>query len=267
MIGRPLQNLYLKEPAEFGEVMLEVKNLTRKGVFEDISFRVRTGEVVGFFGLVGAGRSEIMRAIFGVDKYNSGEVILDGKKLRGGDPAAAIDAGIGFCTEDRKKEGLALKLSILLNMTLVRLPLLSKIGWIQRRAQKTAADEYMDSISIKAPTVKQLVGNLSGGNQQKVVVAKWLMMHPKVLIVDEPTRGIDVGSKSEIYGLLSDLAKQGMAIIVVSSEIEEIMGVCDSVVTIFEGKKTAQLTITDDLTREEVLACALGKTREEADET
>ena len=258
MIGRPLQNLYLKEPAEITDTMLEVKNLTRKGVFEDISFSVRKGEVLGFFGLVGAGRSEIMRAVFGVDKYNAGEVILDGKKLRGGDPAAAISAGIGFCTEDRKKEGLALKLSILLNMTLVRLKQLSTAGVINRSKQKAAADEYMESISIKAPSVNQLVGNLSGGNQQKVVVAKWLMMGPKVLIVDEPTRGIDVGSKSEIYGLLSDLAKQGMAIIVVSSEIEEIMGVCDSVVTIFEGRKTAQMEITPELTREKVLACALG---------
>ena len=264
MIGRPLQHLYQKEQAEITDTMLEVKNLTRKGVFEDISFTVRKGEVVGFFGLVGAGRSEIMRAIFGVDKYDSGEVSVDGKKLRGGDPAAAIDAGIGFCTEDRKKEGLALRLSILLNMTLVRLPFLSKIGVINRRAQRAAADEYMKAISIKAPSVTQLVGNLSGGNQQKGVVAKWLMMSPKVLIVDEPTRGIDVGSKSEIYGLLSDLAKQGMAIIVVSSEIEEILGVCDSVVTIFEGKKTAQLEINDQLTREEVLTAALGGNFSEA---
>ena len=258
MIGRPLENLYLKEPAEITTPMLEVKNLSRKGVFEDISFTVRKGEVVGFFGLVGAGRSEIMRAVFGVDKYDSGEVILDGKPLRGGSPSAAIEGGIGFCTEDRKKEGLALRLSILLNMTLVRLPKLAHLGVINRGAQRKAADQYMKSISIKAPSVNQLVGNLSGGNQQKVVVAKWLMMNPKVLIVDEPTRGIDVGSKSEIYGLLSDLAKQGMAIIVVSSEIEEIMGVCDSVVTIFEGKKTAQLDITPELTREQVLACALG---------
>ena len=128
---------------------------------------------------MGAGRSEIMRAIFGVDKYDSGEVLVDGKKLHGGNPASAISAGIGFCTEDRKKEGLALRLSILLNMTLVRLPLLSKLGVIQRKAQRAAADEYMKSISIKAPSVNQLVGNLSGGNQQKVVVAKWLMMTPR----------------------------------------------------------------------------------------
>ena len=258
MIGRPLENLYVKEPAEIGDVKLSVKNLTSKGVFEDVSFEVKKGEVVGFFGLVGAGRSEIMRAIFGVDKYDSGEVLIDGKPLKPHDPVAAIKAGVGFCTEDRKKEGLALPLSILLNMTLVKLPDLSPAGVVNTEAQKKAADEYMKSISIKAPSVNQLVGNLSGGNQQKVVVAKWLMINPGVLIVDEPTRGIDVGSKSEIYGILSDLAKQGMAIIVVSSEIEEIMGVCDSVITVFEGKKTSQLPITDDLSREEVLKWALG---------
>ena len=259
MIGRPLENLYLKEPAEITTPMLEVKNLTSPGVFRDISFTVRKGEVVGFFGLVGAGRSEIMRAIFGVDKYTGGEVIVDGKTLKGGDPARAIEAGIGFCTEDRKKEGLALRISILLNMTLVKLKALSKAGVVDRHAQREAADEYMKAISIKAPSVNQLVGNLSGGNQQKVVVAKWLMMNPKVLIVDEPTRGIDVGSKSEIYGILSDLAKQGMAIIVVSSEIEEIMGVCDRVVTIYEGDLTADYEITPELTREEIMASSIGQ--------
>lgn len=263
MIGRSLDNMYVKEPAEIGDVMLEVKNLTSKDVFEDISFTVRKGEVVGFFGLVGAGRSEIMRAIFGVDKYNSGEVFVDGKKLKGGKPSEAIHAGIGFATEDRKKEGLALALQILLNMTLVRLPFLAKLGIVDKPHQNEAAQKYMESISIKAPSVHQSVGNLSGGNQQKVVVAKWLMMDPKVLIIDEPTRGIDVGSKAEIYGLLSDLAKEGIAIVVVSSEIEEIMGVCDSVITICEGKKTGQFDITPDLSREKVLAYALGKTEEE----
>ena len=263
MIGRPLENLYNKTAAQQGQTMLRVENLTRAGVFENVSFDVHKGEILGFFGLVGAGRSEIMRAVFGVDRYDSGSVTLDGKKLRGGSPSRAIRSGIGFCTEDRKKEGLALKLSILLNMTLVRLPLLCKLGVVQKSRQKQAADEYVNAISIKTPSVAQLAGNLSGGNQQKVVVAKWLMMHPKVLIVDEPTRGIDVGSKSEIYGLLSDLAQQGIAIIVVSSEIEEIMGICDSVITIFEGRKTAHMKITDALTREHVLACALGAAGEE----
>ncbi len=261
MIGRPLDKQYPEKTGRSqGDVILDVQNLTGEK-FRNVSFQVHTGEVLGFFGLVGAGRSEIMRAVFGVDKYQSGTVTLDGKRLKSGDPAAAIDAGLGFCTEDRKKEGLALKLTILLNMTLVKLPFLSRIGWIQKHSQRSAADEYMQSISIKAPTVTQLVGNLSGGNQQKVVVAKWLMMHPKVLIVDEPTRGIDVGSKAEIYDIINRLSKEGIGIIVVSSEIEEILGICDSVVTVYEGNQTAQLDITPELTREEVLACALGKTK------
>ena len=260
MIGRSLETMYNKQTVDIGDPVIEVEGLTRTGVFQDISFTVRSGEIVGFFGLVGAGRSEIMRAIFGVDKYNSGSVSVSGTQLKGGSPSAAIKAGIGFCTEDRKKEGLMLRLSILLNMTLVKLPGISTFGVINKQKQRELTDSYVDSISIKTPSVSQLVGNLSGGNQQKVVVAKWLMMDPKVLIVDEPTRGIDVGSKAEIYSLLMELAKQGVAIIMVSSEIEEIMGVCDSVITIFEGRKTAQMNITPELTREEVLAAALGST-------
>ncbi len=265
MIGRSLENLYQKVPAEIGDTVLQVKGLTRRGVFSDVTFEARRGEILGFFGLVGAGRSEIMRAIFGVDHYQSGEVILDGEKLHGGSPAASIRAGIGFCTEDRKSEGLALRLSILQNMTIVHLPKLARAGVINRTAQRQAADQYIASISIKTPSVTQLAGNLSGGNQQKVVVAKWLMMDPKVLIVDEPTRGIDVGSKSEIYGLLSQLAQSGMAILVVSSEIEEIMGICDRVITVCEGKLTAQFPVKG-LNSERVLAAALGKT-DRADQT
>ena len=161
MIGRPLDKQYPEKTGRSqGDVILDVQNLTGEK-FRNVSFQVHAGEVLGFFGLVGAGRSEIMRAVFGVDKYQSGTVTLDGKRLKGGDPAAAIDAGIGFCTEDRKKEGLALKLTILLNMTLVKLPFLSRIGWIQKHSQRSAADEYVGSISIKTPSVTQLVGNLS----------------------------------------------------------------------------------------------------------
>ncbi len=259
MIGRSLETMYNKQKVEIGQKVLEVSGLTREGVFEDISFDVRAGEIVGFFGLVGAGRSEIMRAVFGVDKYNAGGVTVLGKPIKGGDPAKAIRSGIGFATEDRKQEGLMLRLSILLNMTLVKLPELAKRGVIDRKKQKELADGYVDSISIKTPSLQQLAGNLSGGNQQKVVIAKWLMMDPKVLIVDEPTRGIDVGSKAEIYGLLVELAKRGVAIIVVSSEIEEIMGICDRVITICEGKKTADLPV-EGTANDVVLAAALGKT-------
>ena len=257
MLGRELDTMYDKQEIEFGDTVLEVNGLTSPGVFEDISFDVRAGETVGFFGLVGAGRSEIMRAIFGVDKYTSGSVSICGEPLKPGNPSAAIDAGIGFCTEDRKKEGLMLRLSILLNMTLVKLPEISRVGVIDRREQKRLGDHYLDAISIKTPSLMQLVGNLSGGNQQKVVVAKWLMMNPKLLIVDEPTRGIDVGSKAEIYSLLTELAKQGVAVIVVSSEIEEILGTCDRVITICEGKKTADYQV-EGLEPEAVLAAALG---------
>ena len=257
MIGRSLKNMYQKSHVEQGEPAIEVRSLTRKNVFNDISFCVNTGEILGFFGLIGAGRSEIMRAVFGVDKYDSGEIIMGGKKLKGGSCTRSIAAGLGFATEDRKSEGLMLKLSVLLNMTLVKLPHLAKGGVINRKAQTEAAGEYVKSISIKTPTLKQLAGNLSGGNQQKVVIAKWLMMAPKVLIIDEPTRGIDVGSKSEIYGLLNGLAKAGVAIIVVSSEIEEIMGICDRVITVCKGKQTANLPIKD-LATDTVLSAALG---------
>ena len=258
MIGRSLETMYNKQKVEPGETVLEVKGLTRTGVFQDIDIQVRAGEIVGFFGLVGAGRSEIMRAIFGVDKYDAGSVSVSGTALKSGSPSAAIEAGIGFCTEDRKQEGLMLRLSILLNMTLVKLPQLAKAGVIDRKTQKELADSYVDSISIKTPSLNQLAGNLSGGNQQKVVVAKWLMMDPKILIVDEPTRGIDVGSKAEIYGLLNELAKRGVAILMVSSEIEEIMGMCDRVITICEGKKTADFPV-EGLKNETVLAAALGR--------
>jgi ribose transport system ATP-binding protein len=231
-------------------VVLDVQNLSG-GVFNDVSFQVHAGEVVGFFGLVGAGRSEIMRAIFGVDKIKGGTVSMNGKPLKSGSPSAAIQAGIGFCTEDRKKEGLALRLSILLNSTIVKLPQLSTAGVINKAKQRADADKYVTAMRTKTPSITQLVGNLSGGNQQKVVLAKWLTTHPDLLIVDEPTRGIDVGSKAEIYEIINDLAKDGMAIIVVSSEIEEILGVCDSVITICDGKKTAQFPIDSSLSKEE----------------
>jgi len=165
---------------------------------------------------------------------------------------------MGFVTEDRKQEGLMLELSVLANMTLPKLKDLSSGGVIRRKAQREITQKYIDSIRIKTPTMNQLAVNLSGGNQQKIVIAKWLMMDPKVLIVDEPTRGIDVGSKAEIYALMNELAKRGVAIIVVSSEIEEVMGLSDNVITIFEGRKTAKLKVTSSLTREEILAASIG---------
>ncbi len=258
MIGRPLDKQYPEKTGRSrGDVVLDVQGLCGEK-FRDVTFQVHAGEVLGFFGLVGAGRSEIMRAIFGADKPSAGTVTLNGEAIRAGSPPDAIKKGIGFCTEDRKKEGLMLRLSILLNSTIVKLPQLANGGVIDRKRQAEDADRYITAMRTKTPSIHQLAGNLSGGNQQKVVLAKWLTMEPKLLILDEPTRGIDVGSKAEIYDIINELAGSGMAVIVVSSEIEEIFGVCDSVVTIFEGNQTAQLPITPELTREKVLACSLG---------
>ena len=258
MIGRPLDKQYPEKTGRSrGDVVLDVQGLCGEK-FRDVTFQVHAGEVLGFFGLVGAGRSEIMRAIFGADKPSAGTVTLNGEAIRAGSPPDAIRKGIGFCTEDRKKEGLMLRLSILLNSTIVKLPQLANGGVIDRKRQAEDADRYITAMRTKTPSIHQLAGNLSGGNQQKVVLAKWLTMEPKLLILDEPTRGIDVGSKAEIYDIINELAGSGMAVIVVSSEIEEIFGVCDSVVTIFEGNQTAQLPITPELTREKVLACSLG---------
>jgi ABC-type sugar transport system ATPase subunit len=257
MIGRTLENMYGKQKAAHGDVVFDVCNLSRKGVFENISFKVRSGEILGFFGLIGSGRSEIMRSVFGVDSFDSGEVYLMGKRLRRKNPAAAIRQGLAMASEDRKKEGLMIRLSILINMTLVSLKKLSFAGIVNMKKQTKLALEYIDNIGIKTQSEKLLVVKLSGGNQQKVVLAKWLMTNPRVLIMDEPTRGIDIGSKAAIYRLINSLAEKGVAIILVSSEIEEVMGLSDSIVVISEGKKKACFVMNEALTREEILSAAI----------
>ena len=236
---------------------MKVENLTKEGLFENISFEVHRGEVLGFFGLVGAGRTEIMEAIFGVRRYDSGKIIIDGEEVKITNTKKAVQCGLSLVPEDRRTQGLATKLNVLQNMTIVKLKELSKANVIQKREQVKVADSYVKSMSIKTPGTKQLVMNLSGGNQQKIVIAKWLMKHPKVLILDEPTRGIDVGAKSEIYGLISKLASQGVAVIIVSSELPEIFGCCDRVVTIWQGKQTSEMYI-ENATNQEVLQAAFG---------
>lgn len=257
MLGRPMDDMYGKQEAELGEVLLSVDHLTRKGVFSDVSFQARRGEVLGFFGLVGAGRSEIMRAIFGVDAYDSGTISIDGKPVTIANPVQARRHGLALVPEDRKKEGLALRLSILNNMTMVKISEINHLGFIDKKIQRSLADQYVKEIRVKTPSVNQLAGNLSGGNQQKVVIAKWLMEDPDILILDEPTRGIDVGSKAEIYEIIYEIAKKGASVIVVSSELPEILGICDRIITVAEGKITAEFsgkTATD----KEILAAALG---------
>ena len=258
MLGRPLGNMYSKQSgAEPGETVLKVEHLTRKGAFEDVSFEVHAGEVLGFFGLVGAGRSEIMETVFGVVPPDSGSVYINGAPVSIKHPRQAVAQGVALVPEDRKKDGLALRRSVLDNMTLVKLSQISPAGFIDKKKQRALADEYIGSIRVKTPTPAQLAGNLSGGNQQKVVIAKWLMNDPRVLILDEPTRGIDVGSKAEIYAIIDELAKSGVAVILVSSEMNEILGLCDRIITMFEGHLTAEFTraeATDKL----VLSAALG---------
>ena len=257
MLGRTLDNMYNKQTAPIGEAILRVEGLTRKGVFEDVSFEACRGEVLGFFGLVGAGRSEIMRAIFGVDKIDSGRIYIKGVETKINNPVQATAQGLALVPEDRKKEGLALERSILDNMTLVKLPQISRCGFIDKVRQKNLGKQFAENIRVKTPSLSQLAGNLSGGNQQKVVIAKWLMQQPEILILDEPTRGIDVGSKAEIYSLIYELAQRGVAVIVVSSEMQEIMGISDRIITVYEGKITAQFK-AQEATDQEILAAALG---------
>ncbi len=240
MVGRSVDTLFPKEPADIGEPVLEVRGLTRGGVFAEIDLEVRAGEIVGLAGLVGAGRTEVARAVFGIDPYDDGVVTFAGSTLLGGSPAAAIRAGIGFVPEDRRKQGLVMDLSVARNITLTLRRSLSRFGVIRAAAERKAADRWAGRLQVKAGSPRIAVSTLSGGNQQKVVLAKWLATDPKLLIVDEPTRGIDVGTKSEVHRLLSDLAGRGIAILMISSELPEVLGMSDRVVVMCEGRVTGR---------------------------
>jgi len=256
MVGRELTNIFPKVEANIKEVALEVKNLTRENVFSNINFKVHKGEILGIAGLVGAGRSEIMRAIFGIDPYDSGEIYVEGKKVNINKPADAIAAGIAMVTEDRKELGLVLCRSIRENTILTELKKYCNGPFIKKAQEKDAVVNITKALAVKMSGINQTVGNLSGGNQQKVVLSKWLLGKPKVLILDEPTRGIDVGAKSEIYKLMGELAQQGIAIIMISSEMLEIMGMSDRIIVIGDGQVKGQF-MRNEVTQEEILKCAL----------
>jgi ribose transport system ATP-binding protein len=245
MVGRDLGQMIPKEPAEIGEPALAVKNLTRKGVLHNISVTVHKGEVLGIAGLVGAGRTELARVIFGADPFDEGTIELFGRPLKIRSPQEAIKNGIGLVTEDRKQQGLVLGMAVRENITLANLKEVSVMSFIQAGKEREISRNYVRDLSVKTPTVEQTVQNLSGGNQQKVVLAKWLFTDSKVLIFDEPTRGIDVGAKTEIYQLMNALAKRGVAIIMISSELPEVMGMSDRIVVMHEG------TIAGEMSREE----------------
>ena len=259
MVGRDLDELYPKLPAEVGAVALSVRRLTREGVFTDVSFEVRSGEIVGLAGLVGAGRSEVARAVFGVDRWDGGEVEVAGKPLKPGAPSLAMAAGLALVPEDRRAQGLVMGMSIERNIGLTGLRATSRAGVMNRGSERSRAVDWAVRLQVKYARLGDLVGTLSGGNQQKVVLAKWLATAPTVLIVDEPTRGIDVGTKAEVHRLLSQLAGQGVAVLMISSDLPEILGMADRVLVMHEGRIAAELDRAE-ATEQSVLAAATGVT-------
>jgi inositol transport system ATP-binding protein len=255
MVGRELTHLFPKEDVEIGEVVMSVRGLTRQGVVTDISFDLRRGEILGLAGLMGAGRTEVLEAIFGVTKIDAGEISINGKAVQINSPADAIEAGMGLLTEDRKLTGIMGVLSVRDNMTIANLNRFSPGGILRKRQMEAACQGQRQALAIKTPSLAQLIRNLSGGNQQKVLVSRWLLTLPDILMIDEPTRGIDVGAKSEIHRLMSGLAKEGKAILMVSSEMPEILGMSDRVLVMAGGRITAEFSRAD-VTQEKVLEAA-----------
>ncbi|MEV6493787.1 sugar ABC transporter ATP-binding protein [Actinoplanes sp. NPDC051633] len=256
MVGRDLSALFPKQDVPPGDVVLEVDGLSREGVFKDISFSVRAGEIVALAGLVGAGRSEVMQAVFGVDRYDAGSVRFLGRRLKPGSPRAAMTAGMALVPEDRRQQGLVMELSIERNVTLPRARKLARLGLLWSTTERAEAYKWTQRLQTKLGRLTDAVGTLSGGNQQKVVLAKWLSTAPKLLIVDEPTRGIDVGTKAEVHRLMSSLAAEGMAVVMVSSELPEVLGMADRVVVLREGRVAAQLTRAE-ATEESIMYAAV----------
>ncbi|WP_321821595.1 MULTISPECIES: sugar ABC transporter ATP-binding protein [unclassified Burkholderia] len=257
MVGRPISSIFPKLDATIGETVLEVRNATRHGVFSDIGFSVRRGEVVGLAGLIGAGRTEVVRAIFGLDALDEGEIVLEGVPLRMRGSDAAIRSGIAMVSEDRKGEGLVLCRSVMENISLANLKGFSRRGLLDTRRERSEATRMREMLKIKTADLQTVTGNLSGGNQQKIAIAKWLLRDLKVLILDEPTRGIDVGAKSEIHRLMSQFAQQGLAIVMISSELPEILGMSDRVIVMREGRVAGELS-RGEASQERIMKLATG---------
>ncbi len=262
MIGRDLRDMFKKEGSRPGETVLEVRNLTVPGLLRGVSLSLRRGEILGLAGLVGAGRTELARAIVGDLKYDSGTLLIEGRQVHIKSPTEAIKAGIGLVPEERKELGLVLGLSVKKNISIAILRRLARLGLVRPREETRVARTYVQRLSIKTPSLAQGVQFLSGGNQQRVVIAKWLATTPKILIVDEPTRGIDVGAKAEMHVLLNDLAKQGVSIIMISSELPEVLAMSDRILVMHEGAIVAELDgrATNE---EEILRFATGEARQE----
>ncbi|MEV4750619.1 sugar ABC transporter ATP-binding protein [Streptosporangium sp. NPDC049248] len=259
MVGRDLDNLYPKQETVVGEVALKVGRLTREGVFTDVSFEVRRGEIVALAGLVGAGRSEVARAVFGVDRWDAGTVEVNGERLPPASPTAAMSAGLALVPEDRRQQGLVMDHSIERNIGITGLKALRRGPVISRAAERDRARDWAIRLQLKFNRLSDAVNVLSGGNQQKVVLGKWLSTKPDVLIIDEPTRGIDVGTKAEVHRLLSQLAADGLAVLMISSDLPEVLGMADRVLVMQEGRLVAEIP-RERATEESVMTAATGGT-------
>jgi rhamnose transport system ATP-binding protein len=255
MVGREITEMFPKFDAEVGDVVLSVKGLTRAGVFHDISFDVRRGEIVALAGLVGAGRSEVVRAIFGIDHHDSGTVTVSGSELRNGSPSAAMNAGVALVPEDRRLQGLFMPAAISRNIAMTVLARLRSRLLLRGISERRVATDWAGRLQLKYANIEDPVERLSGGNQQKVVLAKWLATDPELLIVDEPTRGIDVGTKAEVHRLLSEQAVRGLAVLMVSSDLPEVLGMADRVLVMREGRLVAEIARAD-ATQESVMTAA-----------
>jgi ABC-type sugar transport system ATPase subunit len=259
MVGRVVDTLYPRTPSTPEDVVLSVRGLTRRGVLNDVSFDLRRGEIVGFAGLVGAGRTEIARCIFGADRIDQGTIELGGKPVTIHSPQEAVRLGIGYVPEDRKLQGLILEMSMRRNISLGVLNRMTRLGVVDRHAVTEVVTAYRDRLQIRPPNLELIVNRLSGGNQQKVALAKWLALRPRVLILDEPTRGIDVGAKAEVHALINELVHEGIAILLISSELPEVLNMSDRVLVVAEGEIVGELSRAE-ATSERVLELASSKT-------
>jgi ribose transport system ATP-binding protein len=266
MVGRSIEQQYPRERTGAGDPLLSVQGLGRDGVFHDVSFEVHAGEVVGIAGLVGAGRTEVVRAVFGADPYDRGVVRVSGAELKRHDVNAAMDAGIGLVPEDRKGQGLVLDASVEENLGLVTLRAATRAGLVDRKGQHTAAERIAGQLGVRMAGLGQRVRTLSGGNQQKVVIGKWLLADTKVLILDEPTRGIDVGAKVEIYQLINELTAAGAAVLMISSDLPEVLGMSDRVLVMAQGRIAGELS-ADQATQDAVMSLAVSTPTTEKTET
>jgi len=264
MVGRNVEEFFNKKTVEKGDLLVSVRNLSKENIFENVNFDVRRGEILGFAGLIGSRRTDVGLALFGIEPADSGEIVFEGKSRKIGSPQEALSLGIAYATEDRRQLGLTMPMSIASNITLPTLKkYLTKLGLIRQTEEVATAEEYRKKLELRAPSVFSAVENLSGGNQQKVMLSKWLNANPKLLILDEPTRGIDIGAKVEVHHIVNELAAQGLGVILISSDLPEVLGMSDRILVMREGR---QMAIFDraEATEEKIMTAAMGQQREEA---